>query len=545
MKSIQKRLLTYLLIGLPMLWLITSSITTWRLWHEIDEMNDTQIVQLARYIIETQRDIDLEGEYDLKQAATLNQTSEALNTTDTDKEQTQSDYSEHKRDKEEDKDKHHDDDKHDRKNKKHHDEDDSKFAKIYTLNNTPLSIEIEGNLGNAKDDYIGFAIWDKSGRLLMADHNGQSFEFLADQQGFLEEHQHTYQRLNLFSKDWRLFYVHDDYANNKAGRVIAVGQNLKSRRELIINAITLQLLPVLLGLLTFIGLVIWAVRQGFAPLRQISDELSARDLSDNRPIQADTPKEVQTLVNALNSLFIKVAETLEREQRFTADASHELRSPLTAMKLQIDLLKQQLLQYPNNENEAQIFYHVQKISDGIDRANHLVEQLLTLAKLAPQQQLPEDQLQPADWIALTDEVLAEVNRSAREKFIQLKRHINGPDIRLILPIDINPTLFKIMLRNLLDNAIRYCPEHSTVEIQLNPDSIVIRDNGLGVTPENLTKISERFYRPAGQSQLGSGLGLSIVHQIAALHQLSVHFANRPAPESGLVVTLKKAVTPKK
>lgn len=545
MKSIQKRLLTYLLIGLPMLWLITSSITTWRLWHEIDEMNDTQIVQLARYIIETQRDIDLEGEYDLKQAATLNQTSEALNTADTDKEQTQSEYSEHKRDKEEDKDKHHDDDEHDHKKKKHHDEDDSKFAKIYTLNNTPLSIEIEGNLGNAKDDYIGFAIWDKSGRLLMADHNGQSFEFLADQQGFLEEHQHTYQRLNLFSKDWRLFYVHDDYANNKAGRVIAVGQNLKSRRELIINAITVQLLPVLLGLLTFIGLVIWAVRQGFAPLRQISDELSARDLSDNRPIQADTPKEVQTLVNALNSLFIKVAEALEREQRFTADASHELRSPLTAIKLQIDLLKQQLLQYPNNENEAQIFYHVQKISDGIDRANHLVEQLLTLAKLAPQQQLPEDQLQPADWIALTDEVLAEVNRSAREKFIQLKRHINSPDIHLILPIDINPTLFKIMLRNLLDNAIRYCPEHSTVEIQLNPDSIVIRDNGLGVTPENLTKISERFYRPAGQSQLGSGLGLSIVHQIAALHQLSVHFANRPAPESGLVVTLKKTVTSKK
>lgn len=545
MKSIQKRLLTYLLIGLPMLWLITSSITTWRLWHEIDEMNDTQIVQLARYIIETQRDIDLEGEYDLKQAATLNQTSEALNTADTDKEQTQSEYSEHKRDKEEDKDKHHDDDEHDHKKKKHHDEDDSKFAKIYTLNNTPLSIEIEGNIGNAKDDYIGFAIWDKSGRLLMADHNGQSFEFLADQQGFLEEHQHTYQRLNLFSKDWRLFYVHDDYANNKAGRVIAVGQNLKSRRELIINTITVQLLPVLLGLLTFIGLVIWAVRQGFAPLRQISDELSARDLSDNRPIQADTPKEVQTLVNALNSLFIKVAEALEREQRFTADASHELRSPLTAIKLQIDLLKQQLLQYPNNENETQIFYHVQKISDGIDRANHLVEQLLTLAKLAPQQQLPEDQLQPADWIALTDEVLAEVNRSAREKFIQLKRHINSPDIHLILPININPTLFKIMLRNLLDNAIRYCPEHSTVEIQLNPDSIVIRDNGLGVTPENLTKISERFYRPAGQSQLGSGLGLSIVHQIAALHQLSVHFANRPAPESGLVVTLKKTVTPKK
>ncbi|PNK59624.1 ATP-binding protein [Psychrobacter sp. FDAARGOS_221] len=548
MKSIQKRLLTYLLIGLPTLWIMTSSVTTWKLWHEIDEMNDTQIIQMARYLIETARDDDLEGDYELKRyelkQSELEQT-ELSNENNADEifkaSESHHDDDEHEYDKheEEDKDEHEDDDDDEYEEEDHH---DSAFAKIYTLNSKPLPIEIEGNLGDAKEEYLGFAIWDKTGRLLMADHNGQSFDFLPDQHGFLEDHQSTYQRLNPFSKRWRLFYVHDEYANDNAGRVIAVGQNLESRRETITNAITVQLLPMFFGLFAFIGLVVWAVRQGFAPLTQISSELSQRDLSDNTPIKADVPKEVQALVNSLNALFVKVSQALEREQRFTADASHELRSPLTALKLQADLLKQQLLHYSDGSdasNETQLYDHAQKISDGIDRANHLVDQLLILAKLAPQQQLPEDQLELADWIALTDDVLSEVNRQAREKYIQLKRSVTV-EAEQVLPLHINLTLMKILLRNVLDNAIRYSPENSTVEIVLAADSIVVKDNGKGVNQEHLNRLSERFYRPAGQKQKGSGLGLSIVHQIAQLHQLNVNFANRPAPDSGLIVTISKS-----
>ena len=126
-----------------------------------------------------------------------------------------------------------------------------------------------------------------------------------------------------------------------------------------------------------------------------------------------------------------------------------------------------------------LLYHTQRISEGIDRANHLVEQLLTLAKLAPQQQLPKSELQQVDWLSLTNEVLSYSNRQAREKNIQLKRSIDGDNAADILPIEINPTLFKLLLRNLIDNAIRYSPEGSVVELKLSPRAITVIDNGPG------------------------------------------------------------------
>lgn len=483
MKSIQQRLLISLLIGLPLLWVLTSSFIAWRLWHEINEMNDTQITQVARYLIGV-----------------------------TPKEAHDKDHDEQ------------DDRKH---NKKH-------AAKIYNLKSKQLS----GDLGEAEDDYMGFAIWDKKGRLLMADENGQSFAFLPDQHGFLEEQDSAYQRLNPFSKRWRLFYVHDDHDDKYEGRVIAVGQNLESRQGMIVDAMSVQVLPMFIGLLAFMGLVVLLIRRGFMPLTQISGVLKQRQPQDDSPITADVPKEIQPLVTALNVLFVKVADTLAREQRFTADASHELRSPLAALKLQADLLQQQILQLSGADDDNQLFYHTQKISDGIERATHLVEQLLILAKIEPQQQLPPEQLEKPDWLMLTDIVLSDVNRLAREKHIQLKRTVNCDSPADILPILINPTLFKLLIRNLLDNAIRYCPDGSLIEIQLDSNAIRVVDNGLGVEPAQLERLSERFYRPAGQSQLGSGLGLSIANRIAELHGLKLEFTNRSEPETGFIVTVR-------
>ena len=487
MKSIQQRLLISLLIGLPLLWMLTSSFIAWRLWHEINEMNDTQITQVARYLIGIAP-----------------------------KEAHDKDHDEQ------------DESKHNKKN----------AAKIYNLKSKQLS----GDLGEAEDDYMGFAIWDKKGRLLMADENGQSFAFLPDQRGFLEEQDSAYQRLNPFSKRWRLFYVHDDHDDKYEGRVIAVGQNLESRQGMIVDAMSVQVLPMLIGLFAFMALVILLIRRGFMPLTQISAALEQRQPQDDSPITADVPKEIQPLVTALNVLFVKVADTLAREQRFTADASHELRSPLAALKLQADLLQQQILQLSGLEagveDNNQLFYHAQKISDGIERATHLVDQLLILAKIEPQQQLPPEQLESPDWLLLTDIILSDVNRLAREKHIQLKRTVNCDNPADILPILINPILFKLLIRNLLDNAIRYCPEGSLIELQLDSNAIRVVDNGLGVEPEQLDRLSERFYRPAGQSQLGSGLGLSIANRIAELHGLKLEFTNRSEPETGFIVTIR-------
>ncbi|SNT69876.1 ATP-binding protein [Psychrobacter sp. LV10R520-6] len=486
MKSIQQRLLTSLLIGLPLLWVLTSSFIAWRLWDEINEMNDTQITQVARYLIGVSADED-PYDYDDKQG--------------------------------------------ENKNKEKH------AAKIYNLKSKQLS----GDLGDAEDDYMGFAIWDKDGRLLMADENGQSFAFLPDQRGFLEKYDHTYQRLNPFSKRWRLFYIHDEHSHKHESRVIAVGQNLDSRQKMIVDAMSVQVLPMLVGLLAFIGLVVWLIRRGFRPLTKISSELEQRQPQDDSPVTAEVPKEIQPLVTALNILFVKVADTLAREQRFTADASHELRSPLAALKLQADLLQQQILQLSGIEDDSQLFYHTQQISKGIERATHLVEQLLILAKIEPQQQLPPEQLEKVDWLMLTDVVLSDVNRLAREKHIQLKRTVHCDNPADILPILINPILFKLLIRNLLDNAIRYCPEGSLIELQLDTNAIRVVDNGVGVEPQQLARLSERFYRPAGQSQLGSGLGLSIVNRIAELHGLTLEFTNRSQPETGFIVTIKTKI----
>lgn len=510
MKSIQQRLLTSLLIGLPLLWLLTSSFIAWQLWHEINEMNDTQITQVARYLIGVAAEDDIEDEIKSKVKNRIEDGIEDESDDDNDK-------SDHDRDYEQDE----------------NQNETQRTAKIYNLKSKQLS----GDLGDAEDDYMGFAIWDKSGSLLMADENGQSFAFLPDQRGFLEEYDSAYQRLNPFSKRWRLFYVHDEHDHKHEGRVIAVGQNLDSRQKMIVDAMSVQVLPMLIGLFAFMGLVIWLIRRGFMPLTQISAELEQRQPQDDSPITADVPKEIQPLVTALNILFVKVADTLAREQRFTADASHELRSPLAALKLQADLLQQQLLQLSSIEDDNQLFYHAQKISQGIERANHLVEQLLILAKIEPEQQLPSEQLETPDWLMLTNTVLSDVNRLAREKHIQLKRTVHADNPADILPILINPTLFKLLIRNLLDNAIRYCPEGSLIELELDTDAIRVIDNGLGVEPQQLARLSERFYRPAGQSQLGSGLGLSIVNRIAELHGLTVAFSNRPAPETGFIVTI--------
>ena len=313
--SIQRQLLNSLLIGLPIIWLSITLISVWRLSHEINEINDTQITQLARYLIGISQDVKL------------------------------------------------------------HLTKPANEPKILNLENGLLS----GDLGDAEEDYMGFAIWDQNGKLLMADKDGQHFTFLPKQHGFLENNS-AYQELNPFSHSWRLFYAHDDATNH----LIAIGQNLNSRQEIIYKSLTIQLVPSLIGVLLLIMLTWLSVRRGFVPLKRISDLLSTRSPEDKTPLSVDTPLEIQPLLNALNGLFDKVADTLEREKRFTADASHELRSPLTAIKLQTDVLQQTILQANLTDSQTDaLLSHCRQISHSNERANRLVEQLLILAKLAP------------------------------------------------------------------------------------------------------------------------------------------------------------------
>ncbi|MFC0820604.1 ATP-binding protein [Moraxella marmotae] len=388
-----------------------------------------------------------------------------------------------------------------------------------------------------EDDHMGFAIWDSQGRRLIADDNGETFHFYPQFQGFTE----ISSGINPLNERWRLLYISDKHQ----GRVIAVGQNLESRQELILTALVVQLVPALVGLVLFLLLVWWSVRRGFAPLASLGERLQKRDPADSSPLDIDVPKEVRPLVVSLNHWFVKISDAIAREERFTADASHELKSPLTALKLQADMLGQAILSANlDDEHERALYEHHLAITAGIKRSNHLVSQLLTLAKLsaADGQQFVFDT--PIDWQKISDTVLSQSNLAARQKHSKLSRTMASDPLALCG----DEVLIEILLTNLIDNAIRYCPEGSNICLEIGKHHVAVRDDGLGVDEQHLARLSERFFRPAGQVQSGSGLGLSIVMRICQMHGLKVQFDNlyQDARRVGFCVTLSKsAKTPHK
>ena len=366
--------------------------------------------------------------------------------------------------------------------------------------------------GFAEDKHNGIAIWNEKGELLLADQKGGQIPY-SEINGFTDT-------APVWDDDsFRVVYYH----NPDNGLTAAVSQRWHERLEMLWHIVWVQLAASLLVLPVLALLLHIAVKRSIRPLNLLADDLAARRADNLAPVSRAVPRETQPVIDALNRLFERVQTASEREKRFTADAAHELRSPLAALKVQTEVLEM-------SEADEQP-YHLHQIRESISRAEHLVNQLLTLARLDPGQGLK--QREPVNWDTLSSQVLQQCNLAAREKRIRLKRELAANP----LPLTGDATLLQLMLRNLIDNAVRYSPEHSEVRLILSDGLIEVRDHGAGIAPEHLARIKERFYRPAGQNAQGSGLGLSIVEQIAALHGLSVTLENRP--EGGLSVQIRK------
>ena len=373
-------------------------------------------------------------------------------------------------------------------------------------------------VGGAESSNNGFAIWDKHGTLLLADRYGREIPFQTAS-GFHNN------RAAWQGSAWRYLYLHDEHS----GRTVAVSQRLKERLSTLTNALWVQLALTFLSLPLLLWLIARGIRRGLTPLDLLAGELAARNAQSLQPVSEQVPAETLPLVQSLNALLARVAESLAREQRFTADAAHELRSPLAALKVQAEVLAM-------SSDEAEQQHHLGNIHESIDRANRLTEQLLTLARLDPMQALPD--AQPIDWQRSAHQALQSVNLQAREKRVQLKLECACGFGQVFPPLG-NEVLLQLMLRNLLDNAIRYSPPNSHVTLTLAANGLSVCDEGPGIAAEHLPRIRERFYRPPGQSQQGSGLGLSIVERIADLHGLRLDLVN--ADERGLCVHMIKAV----
>jgi two-component system OmpR family sensor kinase len=281
---------------------------------------------------------------------------------------------------------------------------------------------------------------------------------------------------------------------------IQIAQDLDARearaRVLAANAV----LPVLLLTPLLMLAVGWVINRSLAPLTRMRKQVAARAATDLSPLPAQgVPLEVQPLVAELNLLFGRVRETLQAQQNFVADAAHELRSPLTALKLQVQAAERA-------RDEQARAGAVADMAAGIERAIALVEQLLVLARAEGAQ---EGAAEPVDLEALARETVSELLPRAQAKGQDLGL-AEGPQVVVRAPRE----ALRLGLRNLVDNAIKYTPAGGRIDIALGPSWLAVEDSGPGIPEAERQRVLDRFYRVPGAGAAGSGLGLAIVKAVA-------------------------------
>jgi two-component system sensor histidine kinase QseC len=361
--------------------------------------------------------------------------------------------------------------------------------------------------GGIDSDALAFAVFDREGRMLWSDGAaGRRLTFVPGARGFVSQGKpHN-------DHAWRVLFM----ASDDGATIVAVGQQIGHRREAVRAIVLAQMWPWLTALLALLALVWWVIGAQTRPLRGVARELMQRAADDDTPIAPErVVSEVRPLIIALNALFERTRALIAHTRRFTADAAHELRSPLAALRVQAEVA-QLAAQDPAARQRA-----LAQLVGGIDRAARLVEQLLALSRLDPMNALPDPQ--PLDWPRLLQTALRDAQPAAQARGIALALDDAGEGA---LPAQGNATLLALLLRNLLDNAVRYTAEGGHVTLRRGADGLAVEDDGPGVAPEYLARIHERFFRPPGQTQSGSGLGLSIAQRVAELHGLRLTLENR-------------------
>ena len=317
-----------------------------------------------------------------------------------------------------------------------------------------------------------------------------------------------YANLSYAGRDWRTFRLHDA----RTGVMVVTAQPRALRDELA-RTIAWRFLAAPLVMLPLLALYLAvAVRRGLAPLDRLAAEVAARDARDLTALDdAAQPREVRPLLAALNTLFGRVGAAVENERRFTADAAHELRTPLAAIRVQAEVASL-------THDEAARQTALAQVIAGVDRTTHLTAQLLNLAHLDPQTGLAQPQ--PVVLAKLVMQLADEFAPVASARGITL-RCTPLAQASVIGDAD----LLRLLLRNLLDNALSHTPRGGVVEVSVSRDMgavlLSVADSGSGIAPECRTQVFERFYRVPGSPPGGSGLGLSIVQRVAELHSARI------------------------
>ncbi|MFO1431578.1 MAG: ATP-binding protein [Candidatus Competibacteraceae bacterium] len=355
-----------------------------------------------------------------------------------------------------------------------------------------LAIAGDGAEGPVEGD-IQVQIWDRISGLIYISQRQRELPFVRPV-GFSE--------VNWQNLRWRVFSL------QAGNRTVQVAQPLQVRLKMSADIALRNTAPFFL-LLPGVALVIWfGVGAGLRPLTRIAGEIERRTPTALEPVSTrDLPTEVRPLIQALNDLLRRLSQALDAQRQFVADAAHELRTPLTAVRLQTEMVQRA-------QSQAERVEAITDLRAGLERASHLVDQLLAMARLdADTMTIP---LEPVDLLELARTTVMEYLPLADARSIDLGLTPSEP-----VTVPGESENLRILLGNLVDNAIRYTPAGGAVDVAVSHADAVptlsVTDTGPGIPPEDRERVFDRFYRGMDNKVPGSGLGLAIVRRIAERH----------------------------
>jgi signal transduction histidine kinase len=320
-------------------------------------------------------------------------------------------------------------------------------------------------------------------------------------------------RPRIGGEEWVVYSIHGESG------VAQAGQRVAARQQMAAESAAKVILP-LMGMAVVVGgLLLYGLRRGLEPLKATAREIAQRSDGSLNPIGLDgVPREFHSIVTSTNGLMQRLGSVLGAQRRFIADAAHELRTPVTALRLQLELLRQ--------ADEADRQQAMEELSAGIARTQRLTEQLLAVARIEPDgAELRRRRIDLADLVRATVTAF-----SARAESAGIDLGADAPQVVAVLG-DIEQ--LTVLLNNLVENALRYTPDGGVVDViacrEANRALLIVRDDGPGIPEEERERVFERFYRGANPARNagGSGLGLAIVRGIAEHHGAQVALVAGP------------------
>jgi two-component system OmpR family sensor kinase len=356
---------------------------------------------------------------------------------------------------------------------------------------------------NEAEDDIVVQVWNHAGTLLYVAPTGRALPRAAAV---------GYSEMEFHNQRWRVYaQIHKDHFV-QAAQPHETRDELAGQMALGATAPFLLLIPALLVLIWFV------IRRGLQPLSEVAQAVTNRSIDSLQAIAVDNaPPEIRPLLDALNDLLARLEQAWSAQRAFVADAAHELRSPLTALKLQL-----QRAEKTTDMQQRTIAYN--KLHERLDRTTHVVQQLLTLARQEPQGKT-QTPTASADLVTIAKACVADFAPLAESKDIDLGLNAGSESIF----IAISPESLRILLDNLIDNAIRYTPSGGRVDVAIQVahehGHLSVTDTGPGIPREDRERVFDRFYRREDSGEVGSGLGLAIVMAIADRYDAAVSLAD--------------------